>query len=73
MSLFSSFFAELLSVLLRNAVGAKLAGKQMSFLQVCVSPGFTIVGNQSNFSIVLNAKTCKLVLNKTSMVRVGHF
>lgn len=45
MSLFSSFFAELFSVLLRNAMGAKLAGKQMSFLQVCVSPGFTIVGN----------------------------
>lgn len=36
MSLFSSFFAELLSALLRNAVGAKLAGKQMSFLQVCL-------------------------------------
>lgn len=72
MSLFSSFFAELFSALLRNAVGAKPAGKQMSFLQVCLSPVFTIVGNQSNFSIIWNAKTCKLALNKTLMVRVGH-
>lgn len=73
MSLFSSFFAELFFSLLGNAVGVKLARKQMSFLQVCVSPGFTTIGSGSNFNIHSNAKTCKLALNKTSMVRVGHF
>lgn len=52
---------------------AKLVMKQMSFLQVCVSPGFTTVGNYSNFNIISNAETCKLALNKTSVVQVGHF
>lgn len=52
---------------------AKLVMKKMSFLQVCLSPGFTAVGNYSNFNIISNAKTCKLALNKTLMVQVGHF
>lgn len=30
---------------LRNVMGAYLARKQMSFLQACLSSGFTIAGN----------------------------
>lgn len=31
-------------------------------------PGFAIVGNQSHFNVVVDAKTCKLVLNKISLL-----
>lgn len=71
MSLFSSWFAELFPALLRNAEGAELP-RADELPPIPPKPGFAVVGNQSHFNIVVNAKTCKSVLNKVSLLQVGH-
>lgn len=61
------------SLLFRATPWEPSRGEADELLQVCLSPGLTVAGKCSNFSMLWNAKTCKLVLNKTLMVRVGHF